>query len=88
MFEDFGWGGGQTRRLESRIARLERMLQALLEHLDVPFDDKQALQGTTSARVRELVQAGHTIEAIKQYRQETGVGLAEAKEMIDRLKGS
>lgn len=38
-----------------------------------------------SERVRNLLQQGYKIEAIKEYRAETGVGLAEAKEVIDRI---
>ena len=35
--------------------------------------------------VRGLVRAGRKIEAIKRYREETGVGLKEAKNAVDRL---
>ena len=88
MFDDFGWGGGQYRRLEARIDRLERMVIALLDHFDVPYDDKQALEKLASERVLELVRSGQTIEAIKQYRQDTGAGLAEAKDVVDKLRRS
>ena len=36
--------------------------------------------------VRGLVRAGRKIEAIKRYREETGVGLKEAKDAVDRLE--
>jgi len=35
--------------------------------------------------VHALAQQGHKIEAIKRYRQLTGVGLKEAKDYVDRL---
>jgi large subunit ribosomal protein L7/L12 len=38
-----------------------------------------------SAAVLDLVRRDKKIAAIKQYRQETGVGLAEAKAVIDRV---
>lgn len=38
-----------------------------------------------SEAVLQAVAAGRTIEAIKQLREETGVGLKEAKDEIDRL---
>ena len=41
--------------------------------------------GGYSAAVMEQVNAGNKIGAIKQYREETGVGLKEAKDAIDRL---
>ena len=34
-------------------------------------------------RVRQLVRAGRTIEAIKVYREQTGVGLKEAKDLVE-----
>jgi ribosomal protein L7/L12 len=37
-------------------------------------------------RVRAAMAAGHKIDAIKLYRQATGVGLAEAKEFVERLE--
>jgi hypothetical protein len=38
-----------------------------------------------SQAVKNAVDAGHKIEAIKLYREETGVGLKEAKHAIDHL---
>ncbi len=41
--------------------------------------------GGYSEAVLELVRDGNKIGAIKQYREETGVGLKEAKDAVDRL---
>lgn len=41
--------------------------------------------GGISAAVLALVRDGNKIGAIKQYREETGVGLKEAKDAVDRL---
>ncbi|HEV2969527.1 MAG TPA: ribosomal protein L7/L12 [Pirellulales bacterium] len=38
-----------------------------------------------AADLRDLLAAGRKIEAIKRYREATGVGLAEAKSVIDEL---
>jgi ribosomal protein L7/L12 len=38
-----------------------------------------------STAVLDLVRSGNKISAIKQYREETGMGLREAKDAIDRL---
>jgi ribosomal protein L7/L12 len=38
------------------------------------------------AELRALLAAGQKIEAIKRYRQETGAGLAEAKEVVEALQ--
>ncbi len=37
-------------------------------------------------RVRALLAAGRKIEAIKIYREQTGVGLAEAKDAVEKLE--
>lgn len=38
------------------------------------------------AEVYALLQAGHKVEAIKVYREATGVGLAEAKAAVENIK--
>lgn len=38
------------------------------------------------AEVRILAAAGHKIEAIKLLREQTGMGLREAKEAVERLR--
>ncbi len=65
--------------IESRLARLERKLDAILEHLGINYQEK------LSPRVRESLQKGDKIGAIKAYREETGAGLAEAKATVERL---
>jgi ribosomal protein L7/L12 len=47
-------------------------------------DDDQGIAGP-SGKVLELVRQGNKIEAIKAYREETGLGLKEAKDAIDDL---
>ena len=39
-----------------------------------------------SAEVLDLVRQGRKINAIKVYREQTGVSLKEAKDVIDRLR--
>jgi ribosomal protein L7/L12 len=71
--------------LESRLAELERRvdhLYARLQLAPLPSGDTGL-----SVQVLELIQQGKEIEAIKQYRLETGVGLAEAKQAIDAARG-
>jgi hypothetical protein len=45
------------------------------------------LSAETSSRIREELLAGQKIEAIKQYRATTGVGLTEAKTAVDKIEG-
>lgn len=64
------------------VAQTERKLDRLLAHLGV--DPHPPL----SDRVKELARAGHTIEAIKAVREETGAGLAEAKAAVESYQAS
>ena len=64
----------------SRLQNIERKLNALLRHHGV--DPTQGLP--LSDRVKQLAaDPARKIEAIKVYREETGVGLAEAKDAVE-----
>ena len=43
------------------------------------------LADEVAGEVRKLLAAGHKIEAIRLVRAATGLGLAEAKEMVERM---
>jgi hypothetical protein len=69
----------------ARLRGIERKLNALLRHHGV--DPTQGLP--LSDRVKQLAaDPGRKIEAIKVYRDETGAGLAEAKEAIESFTKS
>jgi ribosomal protein L7/L12 len=62
------------------VTRVERKLNALLRHHGV--DPTQGLP--LSERVKQLADdPSRKIEAIRIYREETGAGLAEAKEAVE-----
>jgi ribosomal protein L7/L12 len=69
--------------LQARVAKLERTVAFLLEKLEIVYEDKP--DNRVSAAVRGLLEKGNKIGAIQQYREETGVGLLEAKQLIDSL---
>lgn len=69
-------GGGEQ---SQRLKRIERKVDLLLRHLQLDSD-----QGV-DPKVLELMQAGRKIEAIKLYREQTGVGLKEAKDYVEGL---
>ncbi len=77
--------GSEVARLTQRVAKLERTVGFLLEyfHLKVP----NAMDSAVSQELIDLVRRGKKIEAIKLYREQTGLGLKEAKEFIERLDG-
>jgi ribosomal protein L7/L12 len=75
--------------LLQRIAELERRVDWLYVATGHGYAGDRAAAtaagGAVSAAVLDLVRQGNKIAAIKQYREETGVGLREAKDAIDAL---
>ena len=69
--------------LINRIRRLEEQVALLSRQAGVRWDDPAA--GGVPASVVSLARSGNKIEAIKEYRELTGLGLAEAKDVVDRL---
>lgn len=69
------------RRLH-RLSRLEAKLDALLKAGGIQYDPLLDLP----ADVREALERGQTIQAIRGLRHATGVGLKEAKEWIDEVR--
>ena len=69
------------RRL-NRLSRLDAKVDALLRVSGVKFDELQDVP----ADVREALARGETILAIKRVRQATGVGLKEAKDVVDEIR--
>lgn len=64
--------------LEKRMKRIELYLDLILDRMQIPTPELLSVQ------VKELALNPQTkIAAIKLYRQETGVGLKEAKEDIE-----
>lgn len=80
--------GGLRRRvdeLERRVAALEWALRGA----DAPGAPPSAAPtdgvGGVSAEVRQLAARGDKIHAIKVLREQTGLGLKECKDVVDRL---
>jgi ribosomal protein L7/L12 len=73
--------------IEKRVAtlsRLEAKLDLLLKHAGIQYDPFQ----NVPPRVAEALRRGpaYKIQAIKCYREATGVGLKEAKDFIEELQ--
>ena len=66
----------------NRLSRLDAKVDALLKHAGVQFDELQDVP----LDVREAIERGETILAIKRFRAATGVGLKEAKEFVDEVR--
>ena len=88
--------------IKQRVALVEARLQQLFEHLDVkPRADAaggggwwggggegEAPDPSSDPEIQDLLAKGNEIQAIKRYRELTGLGLKEAKEAIERHRGS
>jgi ribosomal protein L7/L12 len=70
-----------ARRLDRRIARIERKLDAAMDHLGIVVAEPELGQ------VNALLVQGKKVQAIKAYRDSTGAGLKEAKDAVERLAG-
>lgn len=69
------------RRL-NRLSRLDAKVDALLSASGIKFDELQDVP----IDVREALERGETILAIKRFRQATGLGLKEAKDFVDEVR--
>jgi ribosomal protein L7/L12 len=68
---------------EARLTRLETMMNLVLQRLGI---DPNTALAEPSEYLKRLILLGKKIEAIKVYREQTGVGLKEAKDYIDALE--
>ena len=67
------------RNYGQQLERLERKVDLILAHLGLdPYPG-------VNPEVAKLMNAGQKIQAIKLYREQTGVGLKEAKEYVESL---
>ncbi len=71
--------------LQSRVRELEDKLQFLYRRLNIDYADASS-DPAFSPQIQEALRRGNKIEAIKIYRELTGVGLAEAKQVIDKIE--
>lgn len=71
-----------------RLRALDQLVKHLYKQTGIPLPDLQALATTeVSDHVRQLVAAGNKMGAMKAYRDETGVDLRTANQVIESLYG-
>jgi ribosomal protein L7/L12 len=70
--------------LRARVRRLEQQVEFLINHLGLSGPAWQP--NAVLNEVLALKRAGNVIEAIKIYREATGVSLRDAKDYVDGLR--
>jgi len=70
--------------LRQRIAKLESQMAFIFKHQGINYREEP--NRGVSPEIINLMRQGKKIQAIKLYRQETGVGLREAKEFVESLE--
>jgi hypothetical protein len=71
-------------RMGPLLYRVDAKLDLLLKQANIKFDPFANIPSDAGAAAR----AGKTIQAIKLYRQSSGVGLKEAKDFIEEFQRS
>jgi ribosomal protein L7/L12 len=74
--------------LIQRVMELERKVDFLMQELSLTekYQYNQPADPVMED-IQMLVRRGNLIQAIKLYRERTGVGLAEAKAAVERMRG-
>lgn len=71
-------------QLEHRVALLERAVRGYGIPIPVAYEGAPS-EAQVSPAVRRLAMDGKKLEAIKALVEETGMGLKDAKDIVDRL---
>ena len=72
--------------VHQRLEAIERKLDLILERIGNGVTLEKAVSDRVE-EVRRLVEAGKKIQAVKLYRELTGMGLREAKWAVDAMDG-
>ena len=75
----------EVQLLRSRVNELEDRLKFIYRRLNIEYADPNS-DPVLSPLIQDALRRGNKIEAIKIYRELTGVGLAEAKNVIDKAE--
>lgn len=70
------------RKRMSALSRLDAKLDLLLKQAGIEYDPYKNLP----REVVEALQRGNKIQAIKHYRDATGIGLQQAKDFIEEVE--
>ena len=75
--------------IKQRLALVETRLQQLFEHLDLkPRDPGSTDDPAADPEIQDLLAKGNKAQAVKRYRELTGVGIAEAQRAIEQAQAA
>lgn len=77
---------GRFYALQAKVHHLEGMMQLLLARLGIDPAEVEPQAPPLDQNIHNALMRGNKIEAIKLYREQTGLGLKEAKDTIDALE--
>jgi ribosomal protein L7/L12 len=73
--------------IQQRVALIESRLEQLFEHLDLaPREAPGPGDAVDDPEIQDLLAKGNEAQAVKRYRELTGVGIAEAKKAIEQAQ--
>lgn len=72
---------------EQRIKALETKVKHMEKLLQTSSQTQMSTEPEINEELRQLLQQGKMVEAVKRTREEFGWSLLEAKQYVDRLKG-
>ena len=81
----------QVFQIKASLAEINRKLRVLFKGLNIDPSPVSvgpspvSVDASINDRVKALVAEGKKIQAIKLYREETGLGLKEAKDAVEEL---
>ena len=78
---------GRQGEKETEASSSPLLTNFLLQELGQEEKYQSYQSSNTMEDVQTLVREGKLIQAIKLYREKTGVGLAEAKAAVEQMKG-
>lgn len=70
-------------QLRARFRELEDRLKFIYKHLNIEYSDTAEAK---NKEIIELIKKGNKIEAIKIYKETFNVGLAEAKNEVEKME--
>lgn len=73
--------------LTRRILELEQRMDLLFDHLRIEGSRLVPAGGTLGPGVRELLDRGDRLGAVALVREQTGMGLVEAKRTVEQMIG-